>query len=912
MTEVACVRPPLLYNQGVHSMASPLLNFAIIGRKSSGKTCLLTALASPRDANPNGINCDLSRAKERYSEYLNQEVIKDFFKLSNGSIATYDEMLQIIDLHKKELVNKHFPSATALSGKSLCIYNFDTKDRVSFDVGLFDYAGELVDAESNLADDLKKVLGKMSALMILVELGETDEKSKTKTALDISNLQQFFKSIEANGDNCSRFNIPIALLITKADKYVTIDYKQYCEDKEYSKLVIERILATEHGSNLRNLMNSIEVCTNEGLFNVFPISSFGNIGKEEFVSIPLKSLNILEPFYWAVKSWAKNIITTTDKEISSKGKLSLILSCLAKDYTKDLNTAVALLPDSCPNKAKGKELVEHLSGAGIKGLVGIAIMALAILLCGEFVFDYSHIWGIKHRELTLSNAPKKIAWLDDYLDSSIFRHRLAKSICLSTEESAKYLKEIYEKYDELFWEDTMNCSDAKMKESKLEEYKNTFPNGLHSKETTEIAKVISENNAKDIWVNSLVAVEGKIGEIKSGLKSLDDNTYEALSQAIVKLNSLNKTEYDMSDRLEKVVRDFESISNEKLQKAIEVKKSEITTCLNNKVPADWNEALKLTWEIKNMPGMKIEDWKNYASEIVMQNYYGNYDKYLKDVSENPNVDLNKLKMDLDKGNTCVERRSIADEVGWLDGEREWFENHLKLLKLGIINKKYLDLVQFSKNSSNDFKDFFNKSGYWIPKIDSLINDINEFDQLKPYAVDLECYKKNLNNIQNLPQKVLFYVKEVDWPTDGGYGFGSANRRLRVIVNDVIISDDRSVLSSNGKTWILGNKENDLLHTMSEFVELRPEEDKFVRIQISLKDDFKNESRSALEKDSNIDDSYKKKNNLFFINENDKAEALSCAGIEKGLFGNKDLNGKVIVGSHWLNPSFELPELRIEK
>ena len=60
-------------------MASPLLNFAIIGRKSSGKTSLLTALASPRDANPNGISCDLSRAKKRYSEYLNQEVIKDFF-----------------------------------------------------------------------------------------------------------------------------------------------------------------------------------------------------------------------------------------------------------------------------------------------------------------------------------------------------------------------------------------------------------------------------------------------------------------------------------------------------------------------------------------------------------------------------------------------------------------------------------------------------------------------------------------------------------------------------------------------------------------------------------------------------------------------------------------------------------------
>ena len=52
----------------------------------------------------------------------------------------------------------------------------------------------------------------------------------------------------------------------------------------------------------------------------------------------------------------------------------------------------------------------------------------------------------------------------------------------------------------------MNCSDAKMMESKLEEYKKTFPNGLHSKEATEVAKVILANNAKDILVNSLLTL----------------------------------------------------------------------------------------------------------------------------------------------------------------------------------------------------------------------------------------------------------------------------------------------------------------------------------------------------------------------------------------------------------------------
>lgn len=91
MTEVACVRPPLLYNQGVHSMASPLLSFALVGRKSSGKTCLLSALSSARTTNINGISCDLSRSSERYNEYLEQEHVKEFFK--SDKTVSYQDML---------------------------------------------------------------------------------------------------------------------------------------------------------------------------------------------------------------------------------------------------------------------------------------------------------------------------------------------------------------------------------------------------------------------------------------------------------------------------------------------------------------------------------------------------------------------------------------------------------------------------------------------------------------------------------------------------------------------------------------------------------------------------------------------------------------------------------------------------
>ena len=215
-------------------MASPLLNFALIGRKSSGKTCLLTALALPKELNEFGLNCNLSRSKKRYEEYLNQNNVKEFF--GDDSVAKYDEMLEHIDVLINKIKEGKLPDATPLTGKTAHIYNVDTIKQVNFDMALFDYAGELVEAESKVSDSLLKFLGSMSGLMVIVELGKNTPEGRKQSALDISNLQQFFKAIEINGDGKTRFNIPIALLITKFDQHPDFNKSEF-EKMDKSMLI---------------------------------------------------------------------------------------------------------------------------------------------------------------------------------------------------------------------------------------------------------------------------------------------------------------------------------------------------------------------------------------------------------------------------------------------------------------------------------------------------------------------------------------------------------------------------------------------------------------------------------------------------------------------------------------------------
>lgn len=839
-------------------MASPLLNFALIGRKSSGKTCLLTALASPRLVNAQGINCDLSRSKDRYNEYLNQEIVKEFFKLSDSKdTATYEEMLATIDKQKNELTKNQLPNATSLSSKAAYIYNFDTKEKIHFDLGIFDYAGELVDAESKLSDNLKSVLGKMSALMILVDIGEDDKENLKKTSLEMSNLQQFFKSLESSGQGDARFNIPIALILTKIDKYLEIKNKTYLVDPTYPDNLLKQLESTEQYTNLSSLINSIESCTEPGMFKVFAVSSFGELDENGNVDFPLKSFNILEPFKWAAEKWANNTVNKLLAELGSKGKIGMTLSCLAKDYNKELSVAISLLPKDSKLYSDGQELSKKISSSGATGLISLLAIILVAGLGLEFLFDYSHIFGLRNKELTLQNASERIEWLNKYIDAPIYRHRTAKAICLNSTEAIEVLKNTETNYNHLQWLTSFN---------QLQDTVNGLEKGY----------VDSLNNP---------------------------NIIEEIAICLQKLKTTQKSEYNMEEKLALVERKYEAISYEVLKRETETAKGSINTKLSNSKPGMWIDALKTTWNLRDKPGMDEKNWKEFASEIVMQKFYDNYDRYIKEKIRNKDVDtIDNVVKELEKANTSDMRRNILQTIGYLGGEETWFERHIRNLKILAIQEEYAEILALSQKARIDFLPFLKEiTPEFTGKLSRLKLRLDAIRELHPYAIDIADFKDFTDGVLNRPQKVEFYVKSIKLSESNIFW---SDRKFKLEVNHLEIINQELDMFATENILSLDNATGKYLVNLYGIADIIPDvnnrNDLDLAVSVTHSDLILKSNEESYAKKKVMD--FIKASNEITINIQPDAEQQRGAFMK---FFKGEIAGQVVLGTRWVNPSFEL-------
>lgn len=497
-------------------MASPLLNFALIGRKSSGKTCLLTALALPKELNEFGLNCNLSRSKKRYEEYLNQSNVKKFF--GDDSVAKYDEMLDHIDVLINKIKEGKLPDATPLTGKTAHIYNVDTTKQVNFDMALFDYAGELVEAESKVSDSLLKFLGSMSGLMVIVELGKNTPEGRKQSSLDISNLQQFFKAIETNTDSKTRFNIPIALLITKFDQHPDFNKAEFEKDgQKYVNKLFDDYIESAEGKNIKSLCSSIKASTAEGCFMAFPVCAFGYVDFNEKVNIelPLKSINIIEPFDWAAETYGFKLLKEADEALNNSGAVSSIFNSFLKDYSTIIKTADNLIPNDSEQKNIIEVLGKKSSGLSKKLYAGLAMCLIILVLGTEFLIDRSNIIKLNSDKLTVDLVVKNQTWLRNYSNSLFLRHSLSKVLLLSSNEATKKITELSEKMDETLWTDILNTSEPDLVIEKL----NNYLRLSDTKHSEEAKNKIDET----LWNDILNTTEPKAVYVK--LENYLKNTY---------------------------------------------------------------------------------------------------------------------------------------------------------------------------------------------------------------------------------------------------------------------------------------------------------------------------------------------------------------------------------------------------
>ncbi|MFM7059223.1 MAG: hypothetical protein ACKO2P_20105 [Planctomycetota bacterium] len=205
-----------------------LRKLAVYGRRSSGKTCILTALAMSRLANPRGYSC------QWISDHANSPQVA-----SDASLAADDPLLarwrgKVMLKEQCERINSgELPVATELRDPLRLLYQFTKSEGESevsgewtvgsgtFVVELIDYSGELInpDNDSSFADKLMAHLEDCDGLLILAEATTTEEQNQRLHA-HLELLTQVLPAVEARRRKQKAGPFPIALLLNKWDRLV--------------------------------------------------------------------------------------------------------------------------------------------------------------------------------------------------------------------------------------------------------------------------------------------------------------------------------------------------------------------------------------------------------------------------------------------------------------------------------------------------------------------------------------------------------------------------------------------------------------------------------------------------------------------------------------------------------------------
>lgn len=160
-------------------MATPVLpktphkpkiyRFSLYGRKNSGKTCILAALAMERRAHPDGLSCTWIEPPSHALDQAGNSTGE-----SSESIASAFTLgKEWLEQGMRNLARGERPAPNP-NDKTVFrfMYEFTAADHRTFLVELIDYSGELIDpdlSDTELATALRQHLLSMDGILVLAE-----------------------------------------------------------------------------------------------------------------------------------------------------------------------------------------------------------------------------------------------------------------------------------------------------------------------------------------------------------------------------------------------------------------------------------------------------------------------------------------------------------------------------------------------------------------------------------------------------------------------------------------------------------------------------------------------------------------------------------------------------------------------
>ena len=722
-------------------MDKPVLYFSLLGRKASGKSCLFTSLNAPREVNPKHITCSFAEEANQFKRVVST-LRKEKF-LNKQDNLQRDKMSNNLKENVEKIKNGEKLDSTGLPERYVYVFSLNTEDKFGTDLALLDYAGELLNNKGETNEYFNSLLKKMDSIFALVGIPK-GEKEEQEFNDEINKLTTAFKAIDIKRkDKSLLLNIPIVLMVSKFDRYITDNNLDFSKIEECEK----SFYSSRFYKSLEPLIQTIKNITDEGMFEVFLTSAFGECTEND---IPknremLKPINLLEPFEWA----ARKVADLKLKECEDNYNKYCFPTSIFH-FNKYYDQAEEILPIFPENSEKRKKLsVLDSNFKSQKTLRNFSFFTalIFVLLSIDCYSDYTFLQELEVESTTVNACQERIEKLRVYKNSDFYRHFIARFSFLTNEncdekisllEKAINVKEIEEIKNEKDIDSRIDKSNKLLAENS-------------TRANAEEIKVIRNSALAEKW--QTLATNFKNDLLK---KSSSSNvaTEKEINDFSDRLNELEKESNDSQKATIKTLKSFFAdfkLDNSKKnweQKAVEVEK-EISVLRNSAGAVDEDKDLAIRNSIALLNTNYSESFDN---DGIIKDRLSNIEKDYKNLIREKRLNSwEKIAIEIEKSISVL--RNSSDDI--LEEEDISIRNNISLLK----------------NSYSEYFDIEGKSQERLNRIENDYESLIIEKNLKTWEKTVNAFVNELNNYKNTKTAI----------SDGKYN--EFNKKLKLIKND---------------------------------------------------------------------------------------------------------------------------------
>jgi len=489
--------------------------FGLYGHTGSGKTCLLAALAMDRQPHPEGFTC----------EWLPEGTGDQGPKVLQEEEAQGRKWLQ---MSIERLRQHEVPPPNPNTQNPLAfVYDFGAHGR-SFRIELFDYSGELIDADvttSETAARLRERLEEMDAWFVLAPAPFPNEDQKP-LASQLHSLQRSFSLLRGGKQEGSQLAMPIALLMNKWDRRSPIEYRA----PENENQEMEEFLDSDPPPRHRQLYDSLNNAVLPGYFKAFPVSVFG---EHEFIEItdqngnpqrierpkeidPIHPFFLLDPFVWAAQR--RDELDVELFEQASGAMQTPISRWLPWPFP--VKPTIRKGREIRRRFAKGRDEFRRITQQltrlyWLRGRrwLNLGIVVVVMFLGTEFVWDRfrynSIIDTLDNQKATTEELNRIERYTQRYTLAPFYRHSLARLFLMNREEAREKLARLRNRYEEAFWDEikTIKISNPSKLFETLNDYLQRFPHGAHKEEARQLIASYRDEAEQGEWKTIEVMIQ---------------------------------------------------------------------------------------------------------------------------------------------------------------------------------------------------------------------------------------------------------------------------------------------------------------------------------------------------------------------------------------------------------------------